>query len=165
MNHVKEYSANIAGLRNKNKRQTVLKNFKKLNHDFFLLQEKHLNKTENLRLTQEWNASAFFSVGDVRTRGTAILCANHIYETILQHNDKNGNYKIIATKVNEQKILIINIFATSGHRLQYLSKVGFLITGFYIHLYIYLQIFCHNLYIHIYICLFVFCFFSPVVLS
>ena len=118
MSHVEVYSANVAGLRDKSKRQTVLKNFKKLNYDFFLLQETHLNKTENLRLTQEWNASAFFSVGDERTRGTAILCAIHIDETILQHSDENGNYNILATKINEQKILIINIYATSGHNKQ-----------------------------------------------
>ena len=118
MSSVKIYSANVSGLKNENKRKTVLKNFKKLKSDFILIQETHLNENENLRMEKEWNASAFFSAGGERTRGTAILSANYHNEIFFEHADANGNFNILATKTKEQKFLIINIYATSGHSKQ-----------------------------------------------
>ena len=118
MSSVKFYSANVSGLKNETKRKTVLKNLKKLKSDFILIQETHLNENENLRMAKEWKASAFFSVGGERTRGTAILCANYHNEIFFEHSDANGNFNILATKTKEQKFLIINIYATSGHSKQ-----------------------------------------------
>ena len=107
---------NCNGLRNKIKRQTCVSWFKKQKANFVLVQETHWsNDIENI-IRKEWRGLTFFSHGSQNARGVAILIKNQCEIKInVEHKDHNGRVLIIECFVNEQKLIIVNIYAPNIH--------------------------------------------------
>ena len=72
------FSWNVGGINGLGKRSRVFSHVEKLKGDVIFLQETHLLKADQLRLSRPWFGQMFHSKFEIKTRGTAILIGKKV---------------------------------------------------------------------------------------
>uniref|UniRef100_A0A667ZXY0 exodeoxyribonuclease III n=1 Tax=Myripristis murdjan TaxID=586833 RepID=A0A667ZXY0_9TELE len=131
MNKIKVISWNINGIQNPVKRFKVLSHLKSLDCDIALLQETHLSKEESLKLKQRWVGQIFFSPGTSASKGVCILIAKKILFTVLDViTDKEGRWVIVSGELENNKIILMNLYAPNLAQASFLTSINVLLTQF-----------------------------------
>lgn len=99
-NKIKIMSFNSSGLRNKKKRLSLFRIFKKEKLDIISLQETYLLEKEKESIEKEWGGKVIIVQGTTRSKGQAILCSKEI-------NDKFDIKELHA----DSRLLLVNIKA------------------------------------------------------
>ena len=105
-------SVNANGLGDDSKRRDVFWYYKRLNVDVIMVQETHSSAETQALWKSQWGSEAIFSHGQTNARGVMILfrkSANYsIGKTTI---DKEGRFIVCDCKVNNQEILLVNVYA------------------------------------------------------
>ena len=111
-------SLNVNGLRVANssipKRRKLFTLFKNMGAEVILLQETHSDQQLEDIVRNEWGGECFFSHGDNRSRGVAILLRPRSkIEPIDIISDKDGRYIVMKVELNGSEIVLGNIYGTN----------------------------------------------------
>ena len=88
------------------------------------LQETHLKTRDTYRLQVKGWKKTFHANGDQKKAGVAILISDKIdFEIKAAKRDKEGHYIMIKGSIQEEDIIIINIYAPNIGALQYIKLV------------------------------------------
>ena len=112
---------NVNGLNTSTKRQRLTEWIKKQDPYICWLQETHL---ETYRLKMKCWKKIFHANGDQKKAGVAILISDKIdFEIKAVKREKEGHYIMIKGSIQEEDIIIINIYATNIRELQYVRQM------------------------------------------
>ena len=107
---------NVNGLNAPSKRQRLAEWMKKQDPYICCLQQTHLKTRDTYRLRVKGWKKIFYANRDQKIAGVAILISNKIdFKTKTVKRDKEGHYIMIKGSLQEEDIIIINIYATQ-HR-------------------------------------------------
>ena len=67
-------SLNVDGIRDDGKRARIFEYLRSLKHDFFLLQETHVQTEDVEAWSTEWGGPYFWNPGGNKSRGVGIVC-------------------------------------------------------------------------------------------
>ena len=67
-------SLNVDGIRDDGKRARIFEYLRSLKHDFFLLQETHVQTEDVEAWSAEWGGPCFWNPGGNKFRGVGIVC-------------------------------------------------------------------------------------------
>lgn len=102
-------SLNANGLADSTKRQKAIKLLEEGGYDIVFLQETHFNKCP------EWEGKAFHAFGTTRSAGVSILFSRFFqFEPILLHCSPDGRICVVESKVNNQMVRFINVYAPNN---------------------------------------------------
>jgi len=106
-------SLNARGLRDDKKRKSLFFFLKEKNYDLIFIQETHCGSNDDIqKWSKEWNGPAFWSIGDNKSRGTAILLKkNSCIDVKKSLIDLNGRYVIIDAEIDDELYTFCNIYA------------------------------------------------------
>ena len=126
---------NVNGIAEKQKRTLTFRYLKKLDADIILLQETH-NATFNdeQTWTTEWGGQAFWSRGDNRSRGVAILIKpNSKMDMTIEdtQTDHEGRVVSIRTIINDNEYNIASVYAPNRprQRKEFFNDLATQLTG------------------------------------
>ena len=112
--HLSIITFNINGLNAPTKRQRLAEWIQKQDPYICCLQETHLKTRDTYRLKVKAWKKIFHANGDQKKAGVAILISDKIdFEIKAVKRDKEGHYKMIKESIQEEDIIIINIYAPS----------------------------------------------------
>ena len=115
---------NVRGLRDTTKRSKIFTFLRNKCFDVILLQETHSNKQVAKFWRSHWGGQAFFAHGDSRSRGCMILIKKKtnikIHRQII---DSNGRYLMLDVTLNDDRILLCNIYATNDDNTLFFEEV------------------------------------------
>lgn len=90
-----------------------------------MLQEKHLNLEESLKLKQRWVGQVFSSPGSRGCRGVSILISKKIsFNLIDMVSDKGGRYLILFGTLQNVKCTMVNIYAPNCTQASFLCPIA-----------------------------------------
>ena len=103
---------NVNGLNTPTKRQRLAEWIQKQDPYICCLQESHLKTRDTYRLKVKGWKKIFHANGGQKKRGVAILISDKIdFKTKAVKRDKEGHYIMIKGSIQEEDIIIINIYA------------------------------------------------------
>ena len=113
-------SINVNGFRDsskfKNKRDTILAEWRKGRIDLAFLQETHIvSKSEEKRYFKNWDWKAFSSFGSNRARGGSTLISKFLgYKVVRNEHDWEGRCIFLDIDIADYKFWVINIYAANN---------------------------------------------------
>ena len=110
MASLKLLSLNVSGLRNKTKRKTLFRQFRKDNFDIICIQESHVTKDVIESWRKEWGGEIIYYEGTSHSKGQLILLKkNFSYEYSIEKQSP----RIVAIRINDEakETCIFNIYA------------------------------------------------------
>ena len=114
---------NVNGLNATTKRQRLAEWIQKQDPYICCLQETHIKTRDTYRLKVKGWKKIFHANGDQKKAGVAILIADEIdFKTKAVKRDK-GHYIMIKGSIQEEDIIIINIYAPNIGTLQYVRQM------------------------------------------
>ena len=124
-------SANVRGLRDKNKCRDVLDYVDSLNANIICLQDTHWVESDLRKLKLVWNHEIIINGKHTNSRGVAILLRNNFeYKIIDTFKDEIGNILAININVsNDITILIINTYGPNKDNPDFFSEIEILISN------------------------------------
>lgn len=123
-NSVQFVSWNCKGLNGAIKRGNVLFHLDRLGADIVFLQETHIRNQDHGRLRGKWVGQIFHSNFSFKSRGTAILIKKNVQFTATKViSDSNGRYVIVAGKLYNTLILLVNVYAPNIDDEQFISSI------------------------------------------
>ena len=109
---------NVNGLNAPTKRQRLAEWKQKQDPYICCLQETHLETRDTYRLKMKGWKNIFHANGDHKKAGIAILTSDKIhFEINTVKRDKEGHYIMIKGSIQEEDIIIINIYAPNIREL------------------------------------------------
>ena len=115
---------NVNGLNAPTKRQRLAEWIQKQDPYICCLQETHLKTGDTYRLKVKGWKTIFHANGDQKKAGVAILISDKIdFEIKTVIRDKEGHYIMIKGSIQEEDIIIINIYAPNIGALQYVRQM------------------------------------------
>ena len=105
-------SVNVRGLQNNKKRKELFLYFKKMKYDIVLMQETHSEKCNETIWSSEFGSKIYFSHGDSKSRGAAIVFKPDLnVEIVRETNSEIGRYVILDIKIHDKVFTIANVYA------------------------------------------------------
>ena len=121
---------NVNGLNAPIKRHRVADWIKKQKPSIWCLQETHLRAKDTYRLKVRGWEKIFHANGQDRKAGVAILIWGKIdFKTKAIKKDKEGHYLMVKGSIQEEDIIIINIYALTIGAPRYLQQILTYIKG------------------------------------
>ena len=115
---------NVNGLNASTKRQRLAEWIQKQDPYICCLQETHLKTRDTYRLKVKGWKKIFHANRDQKKAGVAILISDKIdYKTKVVKRDKDRHYIMIKGSIQEEDIIIINIYAPSIGAPQYARQM------------------------------------------
>ena len=115
---------NVNGLNAPTKRQRLAEWIQKQDPYICCLQETHLKTRDTNRLKVKGWKTIFYSNGDQKKAGVAILISDKIdFKTKTAKRDKEGHYIMIKGSIQEEDKTIINIYAPNIGAPQYVRQM------------------------------------------
>uniref|UniRef100_A0A3P9J195 Reverse transcriptase domain-containing protein n=1 Tax=Oryzias latipes TaxID=8090 RepID=A0A3P9J195_ORYLA len=103
-------SLNARGLRDLTKRKRFFLFCKGKNVDFVFLQETHSTNEDKSFWSQQWGDKVFFSHGNSRSAGVAVLLKNFQGKIVSHIADAHGHWLIIIIDIDNLKFILVNIY-------------------------------------------------------
>ena len=114
---------NVNGLNAPTKRQRLAEWIQKQDPYIYYLQETHLKPRDIYRLKVHGWKKIFYTNGDQKKAGVAILISDEIdFEIKAVKREKEGYYIMIKGSIQEEDIIIITIYAPNIGTLQYIRQ-------------------------------------------
>uniref|UniRef100_A0A668SST9 exodeoxyribonuclease III n=1 Tax=Oreochromis aureus TaxID=47969 RepID=A0A668SST9_OREAU len=108
-------SWNVKGLNNGIKRKKILTYLKLSRVDIAFIQEKHLCKSEALKLKRSWVGKVFSSPGTGKSRGVSALIHKAVSFTETKViTDKEGRFVLVYGQLLDTPIILCNIYAPNA---------------------------------------------------
>ena len=115
---------NVNGLNAPTKRQRLAEWIQKQDPYIYCLQETHLKTRDTYRLQVKGWKKIFHANGVQKKAGVAILISDKIdFEIKTVKRDKEGHYIMIKVSIQEEDIIIINIYAPNIGAPQYVRQM------------------------------------------
>ena len=117
-------SWNVKGINEPTKRGKVLAQLNRLKSGVTFLQETHLKKDAQYRLTAKWISKVYHSSFIHKSRGVAIIIRKGIpfkLNSIIE--DKEGRYLIITGELHSKKVILMNIYAPNFDNPLFFKKI------------------------------------------
>uniref|UniRef100_A0A803T3V9 Reverse transcriptase domain-containing protein n=1 Tax=Anolis carolinensis TaxID=28377 RepID=A0A803T3V9_ANOCA len=119
---LKFYSNNVNGLNVPCKRKEIMSQLKKGNFDIIALQETHISQRHGSHLINKLIGKEFFSSDIKKKRGVVLYVKDDIPAT-LQFKDQEGRIVAVQIIIDQQKILICNIYAPNGPQTKFVKDL------------------------------------------
>ena len=114
----------VNGLNALTKRHRLAEWIQKQDPYICCLQDTHLKTGDTYRLKVKGWKKIFYANRDQKKAGVAILISDKIdFKTKAVKRDKDGHYIMIKGSIQEEDIMIINIYAPNIGALQYVRKI------------------------------------------
>lgn len=131
--NLKCLSLNVRGLNKSFKRRLIFRWLHKQKQQFIFLQECYCTNLCTPQWRNEWGGEVFFSYGTNHSKGVMILinpALNCKIERVI--SDKNGRFIILKLSVDQQSIVLVNIYAPNDTNQQtaFFSKLNQLLQEF-----------------------------------
>ena len=108
-------SANVNGLNDKNKRNTVLTHFSNSAEDICFLQDlKADSKNKIDKWLQRWDGPSYSACGDSSSSVAILLKKNLDFQVKNISQDQNGRYLLVNGTSSDKDVTLCNIYAPSG---------------------------------------------------
>lgn len=117
-------SYNVNGLRNPDKRREIFHYLRTFKTDLILLQETHSTQEVERVWSNEWGNQIIFNHGTSAARGVVILFDGRLpikIDTI--RTDLEGRYIIADIRINDIKLVLVNIYGPNEDDLQFYIKL------------------------------------------
>ena len=122
--HLSIITLDVNGLKAPTKRQRLAEWIQKQDPYICCLQETHLKTRDTYRLKVKGWKKTFHAHRDQKKAGVAILISDQIdYKTKAVKRDKEGHYIMMTGSIQEEDIIIINIYAPNIGPLQYVRQM------------------------------------------
>ena len=111
-------SINVNGLNDPLKTDAIFLNLNEAKHDIVLLQETHLNPVtaDTIISKDRWDGPKFHSFGNDNRKGVSILLSNKLNTMIhSSYACNNGHYLILDLSIDNNRVLLINVYAPTGN--------------------------------------------------
>ena len=105
--------ANVGGIRNPVKQETVIEFCKSQNKDICILTETHIDNEQIHQIKNNWLGPVFISPGDIFSKGILILLHPGFPDVTEVDSDPNGRF--ISFKVAPFDDRFLCVYALSGH--------------------------------------------------
>ena len=125
-------SLNIRGLQSYSKRKSVVTWLQRKKYDIVLLQETHSTIECEHVWRKEWNGPSFFSNGTNNSKGCMVLVRAELdFKVKTVKADANGRYIIIKCNIQEEPIIITNVYApnSENEQVSFISEVDRVLTN------------------------------------
>jgi len=110
-------SLNVRGINNEKKRKLIFQWLKQQYPGIILLQETHSTSSDEALWAKEWGNEIIYSHGTNNSRGVAILVwSKHNYNISNVVRDNDGRFLLIELEINEEKYVIINLYAPTKNQ-------------------------------------------------
>uniref|UniRef100_H9GUV3 Reverse transcriptase domain-containing protein n=1 Tax=Anolis carolinensis TaxID=28377 RepID=H9GUV3_ANOCA len=119
---LKIYTNNVNGLNSPQKRRNILTQINKGKYDIVVFQETHICQKHVAHLKNNKLGKEFFSADLTKKRGV-VLYVNESIPAELKFKDMEGRIIAVEIKLNQEKILICNIYAPNGPKTQFASNL------------------------------------------
>jgi len=97
----------------------------------FLLQETHFTAKDSVIIDSMLKLNRIDSYGTNRQKGTTIVYNADYFDNICeQFSDDNGRVCVLVGEINEQTIIIVNVYAPNDHSLQFFERLMMLIENY-----------------------------------
>ena len=108
---------NVAGIRGDDKRAKVFEYLRSLKHDFYLLQETHVQTEDVEKWSTEWGGPCFWNPGGKISRGVAIICNVSLdFEDLDVKRDLEGRILNLKLSMNDWVCQIMCVYAPNDPR-------------------------------------------------
>ena len=115
---------NVNGLNAPTKRQRLAEWIPKKDPCICCLQKTHLKTRDTYRLKVKGWKKLFHTNGDQKKTGVAILISDKIdFEIKAMKRNKEGHYIMVKGSLQEEELMIINIYAPNIGALQYVRQM------------------------------------------
>lgn len=104
------FSVNARGIRNQLKRKALFLYCLNKNADFYFIQETHAIETDVSFWRNQWGRQIWFSFGNNKSAGVAILQGQFKGKVIKQAADTEGHWIMLLIEVDQSHFLIINTY-------------------------------------------------------
>lgn len=108
------FSFNARGLRNMLKRKSVFLYCTNKRHDFYFVQETHSNVEDVMFWKSQWGKDIWFSHGNNKSAGVAILLGEFKGQIIKFEKDDEGRWIILVVEIADTHLILINIYASNN---------------------------------------------------
>ena len=116
--NMKIMTFNSSGLRNKKKRSSIFRLFKKEKMDIIALQETYLLENDKQIIECEWGGKIFIGQGTVRSMGQMILISKQISNTF-QINELHNDCRLLIIEIkgkNGEGMVVVNLYAPNNEQ-------------------------------------------------
>ena len=130
---IKLCTANVNGLRDRQKRLKFFDYFKLMECDIVFVQEAHITTTKEAKLWEkEWGGKAFWGFGTTRSCGVGILIKKDMNMQIEKFLlDNNGRFIILDCIINSVQIKMVNVYCPNNpkRRMEFIDQIQFYLHG------------------------------------
>uniref|UniRef100_A0A803TE18 Reverse transcriptase domain-containing protein n=1 Tax=Anolis carolinensis TaxID=28377 RepID=A0A803TE18_ANOCA len=119
---LKIYTNNVNGLNSPQKRKSILTQINKGKYDLVALQETHICQEHVAHLKNDKLGKEFFSADSVKKRGVVIYVKENI-PAEMKFKDTEGRVIAVEITLNQEKILICNIYAPNGPKTKFVNNL------------------------------------------
>ena len=110
-------SLNVDGICDNDKRARIFEYLRSLKHDFFLLQETHVQAEDIEAWSAEWGGPCFWSLGGNKSRGVGIVCnVSLAFEELEVKRDLYGRLVNVKLSLHDWKFQIMCVYAPNYPR-------------------------------------------------
>ena len=110
-------SLNVDGIRDDDKRARIFEYLRSLKHDFFLLQETHVQTEDVEAWSAEWGGPCFWNPGGNKSRGVRIVCNVSLgFEELEVRRDMHGRLINVKLSLHDWKFQIMCVYAPNDPR-------------------------------------------------
>ena len=131
--NLKIISFNVRGLNSSIKRRKIFKWLHKQTAHCFFLQESFSTKQTIDIWESEWGGKIFYSHGSNHSKGVMILVnPRYKLEVIKSCKDKNGRFIILETKLDNQHLVLVNIYAPNdtSQQIKFFQELNKTLTNY-----------------------------------
>ena len=120
LKNIRINSFNCRGVRIYTKRQNIFAWLRQFFFGITFLQETHSTLTDIQHWSREWGGKIWFAHGDFNARGVAILVSKEledVFKIVDTIADENGRYIIVDCEIENNKIVLINLYCPTKDHL------------------------------------------------
>lgn len=115
-------SWNVNGLNSANKRRRVFHWIKKQKCDIIGMQETHIKRSDSKYIMNKYIGEEFYSLTDKKKRGVVTYINKNLNPKKV-FSDKQGRYIAMEITNQNEKNLIINLYAPNGSKLLFFQEI------------------------------------------
>lgn len=115
-------SINVNGLNAQNKRGRIFKQLRKARADIICLQETHLKEADQKYLSCPKLGQYFYASDQKKKRGVATYISDDLKPKLIEKTS-DGRVLIVEFRKDEQKILLVNIYAPNEKQLEFFCNL------------------------------------------
>ena len=120
-------SLNVDGIRDDGKRARIFEYLRSLKHDFFLIQETHVQTEDVEAWSAEWEGPCFWNPGGNKSRGVGILCNVSLgFEDLEVKRDFYDRLVNVKLSIQDWKFQVMCVYAPNDPRgrLEFFQTYG-----------------------------------------